>query len=552
MPMIDIDSGKVIRLDSSVYADRADLAGMGLTTDCFREVSTRMGATKQTLSQLEVIISSQLPAPETGLQVENHASRHFQLMADLKSRFETNRNKPISRFQPDRLTPFESFSSLANEIQQSSRNVFSDPQSITLNKMVSDWLVLVRELITCAQNAEKELQRVVTEVDSARQARWKLVGNILGTVIKLAAPPPFGAIIGGVVQAVLTADTWTSCVTASAGSVMSATYPGQSNSWKYDEATGTWGGAVETTYNAVSTSPAPSGVSDLSGYSSVPQLLDGVPMIFAESKRKAFDKVNQKTLCHVTDLPAPPENMSGSAADTIRQQVQEKVRVIMTAVNETLAEYMSTIRTPTSLVWACWDYEKVNLIARARLARDSRMFIADHLKQSSRYYLNTLAHGIMTDLAARAKPRITVTDISEAAVQKQFEILMWAQYLATTGLDIKPKGKKHITDTSDESYHLDHYGKVKFNFWQSTIAAKLKQLGIIREFESVKAHFFSLKSRDPAYDTALSVWHPPQSGQPWSPIPYRLGGDRSSGRLAAWGVEYSLRPPEELFKAILG
>lgn len=599
MPLLSTNdkSGSVRVLDSFSYADfplKTSIGGVGVSLSAFAEMSKTMQGRRVNLRVLETMIESRYIPTGDGrlhrpfrldkdgreieegsldLQIQNTASTQMQLMEEIRQRVHLqHRSNPAPKYRPTgspvpariplkaaSLQSSIDMNALVFEVQQASRNMFTTAQTISLSKMIAEWLTLVEVLIKCAVDAETELTTMVAEINAERQAMWKLAADIICTVLTFAAPPPFGAMIGGIVKAVMSSDSWTSCISSSSAAAMSATYSKKEEVWEKNSDTNVWGPSEKTVFKALETRKAAGGQESLADYKDIPAMIGGVSSCLGKSARERFEEVNKKTLMHVTDMPDPPKGQANNVAQIIRDQSKEKIKAILTSVHEMTGEFMSTESGPASLVHASYVYQEKAIASRLVLMKDQSQhaqFLRDRVKEGALLYLNTVSHEMMVALAASAKPKFNTTDIPKDQIQKEFEILFWAGYLGKAALN-EPKAKttfgKGAPKVGAEDYYAHNYGVIKKLVWMSRVAEKLNSLGITQQFQAVKAGRFSLAKRSVGYEQAIRSWRPPIAGTPWTPVPYQDGGSANSkGRLAAWAVEFNRRPPVEIFDAIMG
>lgn len=590
MPILstnDMGGAVVRRLDSTLYAGNANKAagGLGVSDAAFAEMNRLMNGRRLSYNALEALITNhQIPVGDgrlhkpfevdrngreinggMPLQIQNRAITQVQLNEEIRNGIKLRQTRggggavivpvrsPVTAAQVKKTIDMNT---LASEVRAYSRNAFTTSQVLTVTTMIAEWLTLVEVLIACAEAAEKNLVSIVDGINAERQAMWKLAGDIISTVLLFAAPPPFGVIIGSVVKAVLSSDTWGSCLTSASGGVMSATFKGTEEQWKKDDDTNQWGPSQETVFKAMATTKSPGEQDSLDAYKDVPAVLGGVSSCMGQSAREKFEEVNKKTMMHLTDMPDPPKEQTGKAASVIREQTKQKIATIFNAVYDSISDFSDSESGPASLIYASYTYQETSLTAKMATKSDSerRAYIHDRVLEGAQLFLNTVVHEMLISLAKIAKPKFNVTTIDKDNVIKQFEIMFWAGYLGSTAMKeakAAPAIGKGAPISGAEDYFAKRYGVIKKLVWRNTVPAKLNALGITKHYAPVKRMGFAVRTTE--YESAIKNWMPPIPNRPWIPVPYQDGGSANSkGRLAAWAVEFNKRPPAEIFKAIMG
>jgi hypothetical protein len=562
-------SGTVRVLDSQSYSDTGAIGGVGLSDDVYRTMNNIVSQKRATLDTIEARIEStfipvgdgrlhrpfrvdnqgrEIPQDSLKLPIQSHALAHAAAMGEIRTRVPLAEGDNARFFPPvahgkleGHLKPSAAVDlhGVAFEIQQSARRLFTSGQQVSLNKMIAEWLTLIQDVIEAATEAEKDLSTVVSDINTERQAIWSLVGGVLGAVVTYSVPPPAGALVGAVITAVFTEDTWLKAVASGAKLGVQTNRPPDSTSGTllpYQ---------IQTIY----------GQQRITDYKDWFATIGGAPSCLGKSAREVVDKVNKKTLRHLTDMPAPPKAQANDAMQVIRAQCNEKMQAILRAVGEEISDFINTQSGPASIVQASWEYQESAISSKVKTMPESQRatFVKEALKEGALLYLNTAAHEILVALAERSKPQFNRFSFDKASVKKEFELLFWAAYLSGAALKESKVtsllgGKAPKAD--DEDYFAYHFGTIKKLVWRNQVETKLNDLGITKHYPPKSSRPFAGRSTD--YEQAIKTWRPPMAHGLWSPVPYQEGGNNAKGRLAAWAIEYVKRPPTELYKAIVG
>ncbi|HEX4231662.1 MAG TPA: hypothetical protein VHZ07_23535 [Bryobacteraceae bacterium] len=563
-------TGTVRVLDSQSYSDTAasGTGGVGLTKDAYTAMNEIVSKKRATLDAIEERIEStfipvgdgrlhrpfqvdahgrEIPAGSLKLPIQAQALAHAAAMGEIRSRVPEATGDSARFFPPvaygklqGHLNPSAAVDlhSVVFEIQQSARRIFTSGQQVSLSKMISEWLTMIDDVIEAATEAEQDLARVIGDINAERQAIWSTVGGVLGAVLTYSVPPPAGAIVGAIIMSVFTEDTWLKAVASGAKLGVQANKPGSPSATlgPYE---------IQTMY----------GQEKLTDYKDWFATIGGSSSCLGKSAREVVDKVNKKTLRHLTDMPAPPKAQAKDAVQVIRVQCNEKMQSILRAVGEEISDFINTQSGPASVVQASWEYQESSIASKAKIMPEYQRatFVKDSIREGALLYLNTTAHEIMVTLAERSKPRSNRFSFDKKSVKKELELLLWANYLSTAALKESKAtslvgGKAPQAD--DEDYFAYHYGTIKKLVWRNQLETKLNDLGITRHYPPRFRVPFAGRSAD--YEQAIRAWRPPMPTGPWTTVPYQEGGNNAKGRLAAWAVEYVKRPPTDLYKAILG
>jgi hypothetical protein len=563
--------GTVCVLDSQSYSDIATsgIGGVGLSNEAYTAMNEIVTKKRVTLDAIEERIENtfvpvgdgrlhrpfqvdaqrrEIPHGALELPIQNQALAHAAAMGEIRARVPKATGDTARFFPPvaygklqGHLNPSSAVDlhSVVFEIQQSARRLFTSGQQVSLSKMISEWLTVIDDVIDAATEAEQDLAKVIGDINAERQAIWSTVGGVLGAVLTYSVPPPAGAIVGAIVMSVFTEDTWLKAVASGAKLGVQANKPVGSSSatlGPYE---------IQTMY----------GQEKISDYKDWFATIGGSSSCLGKNARDLVDKVNKKTLRHLTDMPAPPKAQAKDATQVIRIQCNEKMHAILRAVSEEISDFINTQSGPASVVQASWEYQESAIASKVKIMPEYQRasWVKEAIKEGALLYLNTTAHEIMVTLAQRSKPKSNRFSFDKKTVKKEFELLFWANYLSTAALKESKAtslvgGNAPLAD--DEEYFAYHYGTIKKLVWRNQLETNLNGLGVTKHFPPRSRVPFAGRSVD--YEQAIRAWRPPMRTGPWMAVPYQEGGNNAKGRLAAWAVEYVKRPPADLYKAILG
>jgi hypothetical protein len=312
---------------------------------------------------------------------------------------------------------------------------------------------------------------------------------------------------------VLTEDTWLKALASGAKLGVQANQPAASSS------------ATMGPYE-IQTAHGQEKISDFKDWFAT---IGGANSCLGKNARDVLDKVNKKTLRHLTDMPAPPKAQAKEAMQIIRAQCNEKMQVILRAVGEEISDFINTQSGPASVVQASWEIQESAIASKLKTIPESQRpaFMKDAIEEGALLYLNTTAHEIMLTLGQRSKPKFNRFTFDKKLVKKEFELLFCANYLSTAALK-ESKARSLVGGKApraeDENYFAYHYGTIQKLVWRNQLETKLNELGITKQYPAKSR--LPLAGRTSEYEQAIRSWRPPMASGDWLPVPYQGGWRR--------------------------
>jgi hypothetical protein len=417
---------------------------------------------------------------------------------------------------------------LAVTLQFEAHKALGADQALTLAQTLSSWSSFAETVMGCAERAESELGTLVGSMSTQRRELMSLGGRVVWLVLTVAAPPPFGVMVGALVRGLLSEDTWTGCVRTTGEWLMQMTFP-QDAQGRIDL------GAKVTPGQRARFAPSANtgGHSNTKDLKDMVQVLPGVEKCFTGSQKEWFDKLNKATLQSLCDM-APPQKAAGLRRGELGRLCDRHSVAIRRAIRELVIQFSSNGHNAGRLIDLSWYMQKEAIEEQLeRFNYQRTKFIEDTVLDGAKLFLATMTHHAVGSAVGRMGS-VGVPEFDEKVLQAKFTTLFVAHYLKQN----ITKGSAARAKLGDENFYAAAVGTVKAGVWYGPLAEKLKALRITEQRADAPSSF-------------LAAWQPPGPSGGWQPVPYVSVDENARGRLAAWAIEYAARPPSTFERELL-
>lgn len=432
------------------------------------------------------------------------------------------------------------------EANQKGRRFLADDQVSIVARLVDGWSRFAAELIDASEKAEASIEKLVKEVSGARRARLAVGSKVVWLILTVAAPPPWGALIGALIRGALGTETWTDALKRWTEWGLQAPFPITNGKADFLGQWRPWVEGKETKsppLNYIGGHPSLRELKDMH------QVINHLDKAFTGKNKKLFDKYNENLFTKWLSLPPQPKGVAESAATILARECSRKGRDVQNAVSSTVFDYAANQTNAEELVHAVIRYQYDDIRTQIGGYSDPVRFVQHVVYEGIDLYLNTLGfhliHRHTAVLDGGFIPRLNLK-----AVQAEFEKIILARYLVASR-DLAPRRDGAGVMGVDEDYWLRVYGAVSTKVWTGEVETRLIDLGITRRYPGAS---IIGTGRTDEYTARIPPWRPPALRGPWEPVPYQGGGANARGRLAAWAVHYADRydrAPETVLQTFL-
>ena len=461
-------------------------------------------------------------------------------------------------------TPIQPYSALFNrqELQhrtsEKDRTLITDQQSMQLQSMLRDWSTLGADIVGCASDAHKELASMVEAMSKQRQNVVALGARASWLILTIAAPAPWGPLVGTLCRCLASNDTWTTSIKTAVEWGLQTPFPHNRNTNRID-VTLPFGSPDRITQYARANHPG--GHPQVNNVKDAHQVLKGgLENCFIGGARETFDRWNKTTLQGWLEMAQPRPVNGDHLLPAIQSECQQRIGAIWQAINNDIHLYTSDRASADKLITASWYGQKAAIESNLQgglYDNDRARYTEQTILQGVDLFLNTVVHRTIDSLVANTRGR-TVPRLDKNSAKRQFQRLILAEFFRETMIPASgPRDPATLTFAERargavnalsgpnpfgfESIGGDQWatgiGTVRAALWSTLLEGKLLELGITRRTNNV---------------TDIENWTPPAGrDDTFQPVPYQTKDHGACGRLAAWAVAYARIAPEVQLKALM-
>lgn len=461
-------------------------------------------------------------------------------------------------------TPVQAYAALFNRqelqhrISEKDRTLLTNLQSLQVQSMLKDWSELGADIVNCASDAHKELASMVDAMSKQRQTIVALGARATWLILTVAAPAPWGPLVGTLCRCIVSNDTWTTSIKTAVEWGLQTPYPHNRNTNKID-VTLPFGSPERFTQYARANHPGGHpGVNNVKDAHQV--LKGGLEGCFIGGARETFERWNKKTLQGWLKMDQPKPVNGGDLLPAIRNECQQRIGAIWQTISSDLHLYTRDRAGADKLITASWYGQKPAIeanLGRGLYDNDRARYTEQTILQGIDLFLNTVVHRAIDSLVSNTRSR-AVPKLDKNEAKRQFQRLILAEFFQATMI-AAPEQRDPATLTFAErargavsslsrpnplgfkSFGGDQWatgiGTVRAALWTTLLEKKLLELGITRQTANV---------------ADIESWSPPAGrDDTFQPVPYQAKDHGACGRLAAWAVGYARIAPEIQLKALM-
>jgi len=447
---------------------------------------------------------------------------------------------------------------LQHRTSEKDRTLITDQQSMLLQSMLRDWSALGADIVSCASEAHKELASMVDAMSKQRQNIIALSARATWLLLTIAAPAPWGPLVGTLCRCIASNDTWTTSIKTAVEWGLQTPFPHNRNTNRID-VTLPFGSPERITQYARANHPG--GHPQVNNVKDAHQVLKGgLENCFIGGPRETFDRWNQATLQGWLKMAQPRPVNGDHLLPAIQSECQQRIGAIWQAIINDIHLYTNDRASADKLITASWYGQKAAIEANLQgglYDNDRARYTEQTIQQGVDLFLNTVVHRTIDSLLANTRNR-AVPKLDKKTAKEQFQRLILAEFFQATmvpateardpaTLTFAERARGAVSSWSGPnpfgftSFGGDQWatgiGTVRSALWSTLLETKLLELGITRRTTNV---------------ADVENWTPPAGrDDTFQPVPYQNKDHGACGRLAAWAVGYARIAPEIQLTALM-